>query len=99
MKYSFLKNSWFLVLIFAVAATGGISRAADQKMPELKTLSGKTYRDVRIKKVTPSSLSLTPRSGFAQSRFLPSLRSGHRLFQWPSLQNELVASSNTVTLL
>ena len=39
------------------------SQAEDEKIPELKTTSGKTYHDVRITKVTPSDISIMHESG------------------------------------
>ena len=40
-----------------------ISRAKGGKIPELKTASGETYRDVRITNVTPSDISIIHESG------------------------------------
>ena len=43
-----------------------ISRAEDEKIPEIKTTSGKTYRDVRVTKVTPGEISIMHESGVAR---------------------------------
>lgn len=58
----------FAGLIFCALSVGlaPVSRAEDEKIPELKTASGKTYQDVRITKVTPSEISIIHESGVAR---------------------------------
>ena len=58
----------FAVLIVCALSVGlaPVSLAEDEKIPELKTASGKTYQDVRITKVTPSEISIIHESGVAR---------------------------------
>jgi hypothetical protein len=61
-----LRRLAFSTLCIVSVGLASISRAEDEKIPELKTASGKTYQDVRITKVTPSEISIIHESGVAR---------------------------------
>ena len=43
-----------------------VTRAEDEKIPEIKTTTGKTYHDVRVTNVTPAEISIMHESGVAR---------------------------------
>jgi len=57
-----------MVLLIAISSTQGASAAIDQPF-QLKTKQGETYRDCRILKVTPESITVMHESGVAKVRF------------------------------
>jgi hypothetical protein len=69
MKPSFVRHFRFLVLPLLVLGLANTSTAQDEKIPEITTASGKTYRDVRITKVTPSEVSIAHEAGAARIPF------------------------------
>ena len=70
MNRPFLQKSWFFALSFLVLGLVSATQAADEKIPELKTVSGKTFRDVRITKVTPTDVSIIHEGGAARIQMI-----------------------------
>ena len=58
-----LRRLAFSILCLLSVGLAPVSRGEDEKIPEIKTVSGKTYRDVRVTKVTPSEISVIHESG------------------------------------
>ena len=63
MNGSFLRKSWFFAFFLLALGLVSDTQAAEEKIPELKTVSGKIFRDVRITKVTPIEISIMHESG------------------------------------
>ena len=63
MSIPTLRRLAFLIFCILSVGLACVSRAEDEKIPEIKTASGKTYRDVRVTKVTPSEISIMHESG------------------------------------
>lgn len=66
MKGQKLRNVWLSALTLAMIAAGPPAHAADEKIPEVKTLSGKVYRNVQVTKVTPIDVSVVHDGGAAR---------------------------------
>jgi hypothetical protein len=69
MKSSFARHFRFLALPFLALGLANPCGAQDEKIPEITTARGKTYRDVRITKVTPSEVSIAHEAGAARIPF------------------------------
>lgn len=61
-----LRCSWVLMLSLLAVGLIATSQAEDEKIPEIKTASGKIYQGARITKVTPSEISIIHESGVAR---------------------------------
>jgi len=66
MNNSPLKRFTFAILCALSVGLAPVALAEDEKIPEIKTASGKTYQGVRITKVTPSEISIIHESGVAR---------------------------------
>ena len=66
MKGHKLRNVWLSALTLAMIAAGAPARAAGEKIPEVKTLSGKIYRNVQVTKATPTDVSIVHEGGAAR---------------------------------
>ena len=61
-----LKRFKFAILCALSVGLAPLALAEDEKIPEIKTATGKTYREARITKVTPSEISIIHESGVAR---------------------------------
>jgi hypothetical protein len=59
---NYIMPALFCAILFGLAQASQV----DEKISELKTATGKTYRDVQITKVTPSEISIIHESGAAR---------------------------------
>ncbi|MEY3896551.1 MAG: hypothetical protein RLZZ214_2071 [Verrucomicrobiota bacterium] len=66
MNGPFIRNSVLSLLSLLTLGLAATSQAEDEKIPEIKTASGKTYHDVRVTKVTPSEISIMHESGVSR---------------------------------
>ena len=65
MKSTHIHRRFIFVAFSLFASLANVSQATDEKIAELKTLSGKTFLDVLVTKVTPSEITIIHESGAA----------------------------------